>query len=64
MTDHVHASARGMAFSETVLVTDQGPERLTRTERRLFVRQGGPGKAAPERLTAAAWPRSVAGTGG
>ena len=37
MTFHMYASAEaGVAFSETVLVTDRGPERLTRTERRLF----------------------------
>ena len=37
MTFHMYASAdAGVAFSETVLVTDGGAERLTRTERRLF----------------------------
>ena len=36
MVLHVYASARGIAFSETVLVTNGGCERLTRTERRLF----------------------------
>ena len=37
MTFHMYASAdAGVAFSETVLVTDGGPECLTRTERRLF----------------------------
>ena len=37
MTFHMYASAEaGVAFSETVLVTDRGPERLTGTERRLF----------------------------
>ena len=37
MTFHMYASAEaGVAFSETVLVTDRGPERLTRAERRLF----------------------------
>ena len=37
MTFHIYASAEaGVAFSETVLVTDRGPERLTGTERRLF----------------------------
>jgi len=37
MTFHMYTSAdAGVAFSETVLVTDDGPERLTRTERRLF----------------------------
>jgi Xaa-Pro dipeptidase len=34
---HVYTWARGMAFSETVLVNDHGPERLTTTDRRLFV---------------------------
>jgi Xaa-Pro dipeptidase len=38
MVFHMYTGARGMAFSETVLVTDTGPERLTRLERRLFVR--------------------------
>lgn len=38
MVFHMYTSARGMAFSETVLVTDDGAERLTRLERRLFVR--------------------------
>lgn len=38
MAFHMYLWARGMAFSETVLVTDQGPERLTRLERTLFVR--------------------------
>jgi Xaa-Pro aminopeptidase len=37
MTFHMYASASaGIAFSETVLVTDGGPERLTGIERRLF----------------------------
>lgn len=36
MVIHVYNSARGMAFSETVLVGEAGPERLTRLERRLF----------------------------
>ena len=37
MTFHMYASADvGVAFSETVAVTDGGAERLTRTERRLF----------------------------
>jgi Xaa-Pro aminopeptidase len=38
MVFHMYTGARGMAFSETVLVTDAGAERLTRAERRLFVR--------------------------
>jgi Xaa-Pro dipeptidase len=38
MVFHMYTGARGMAFSETVLVTDGGPERLTRLERRLFTR--------------------------
>ncbi len=37
MVFHMYASAAaGIAFSETVLVTDDGPERLTKTERKLF----------------------------
>jgi Xaa-Pro aminopeptidase len=27
----------GLVVSDTVLITDDGPERLTRTDRRLFV---------------------------
>lgn len=47
MTFHLYASAdAGVAFSETVLVTDSGPERRTRTERRLF-RCGEGAGAAP-----------------
>jgi len=38
MVFHMYVSAMGMAFSETVLVTDAGAERLTLTERALFVR--------------------------
>ena len=38
MVFHMYVSALGLAFSETVLVTDAGAERLTRTERALFVR--------------------------
>jgi Xaa-Pro dipeptidase len=38
MVFHMYVSAHGMTFSETVLVTADGPERLTRLERRLFVR--------------------------
>lgn len=36
MVFHMYASARGIAYSETVHVTPDGPERLTRTDRRLF----------------------------
>jgi Xaa-Pro dipeptidase len=36
MVVHVYNSAQALAFSETVLVTERGPERLTRIERRLF----------------------------
>jgi len=37
MTFHMYTSAKtGIAFSETVLVTDDGPERLTQLERKLF----------------------------
>jgi Xaa-Pro dipeptidase len=38
MVFHMYTSARGLSFSETVLVTEDGAERLTRLERRLFVR--------------------------
>ncbi len=38
MVFHMYTGARGMAFSETVLVTEDGPERLTHLERHLFVR--------------------------
>lgn len=38
MVFHMYVSAAGLAFSETVLVTDAGAERLTRAERKLFVR--------------------------
>lgn len=34
---HVYNSAQGLAFSETVLVSAAGPERLTRLERKIFV---------------------------
>ena len=36
MLFHMYTSARGLAFSETVLVTADGAERLTKIERRLF----------------------------
>ncbi len=38
MVFHMYTGARGMAFSETVLVTESSAERLTRLERRLFAR--------------------------
>jgi Xaa-Pro dipeptidase len=37
MVFHVYTWAQGMAFSETVLVSPDGPERLTKLDRRLFV---------------------------
>jgi len=36
MVFHMYTSARGFAFSETVLVTADGAERLTKIERKLF----------------------------
>jgi Xaa-Pro dipeptidase len=37
MIFHMYTSAvAGIAFSETVLITDEGPECLTRTKRKLF----------------------------
>jgi Xaa-Pro dipeptidase len=38
MVFHMYTGARGMAFSETVLVTEGGAGRLTQLERRLFAR--------------------------
>ena len=38
MVFHMYTGARGMAFSETVLVNDGGAARLTQLERRLFAR--------------------------
>ena len=38
MVFHMYLGASGMTFSETVLVTESGAERLTRLERRLFTR--------------------------
>ncbi len=38
MVFHMYTSAQGVSFSETVLVNRDGPERLTKLERRLFVR--------------------------
>ncbi len=37
MTFHMYtSSSAGIAFSETVLITEEGPKRLTQTERKLF----------------------------
>ncbi len=36
MVVHVYNSAQSLAFSETVLVGERGPERLTKIERRIF----------------------------
>lgn len=36
MVFHMYVSASGVAFSETVLVTDDGAERLTLAPRELF----------------------------
>jgi Xaa-Pro aminopeptidase len=38
MVFHMYVWARGMAFSESVLVTEGGCERLTKIDRKLFVR--------------------------
>lgn len=38
MIFHMYTYAAGIAFSDTILVTDNGSERLTTTERKLFVR--------------------------
>lgn len=37
MVFHMYASAQGASLSETVLITDQGPERLTRLARSLII---------------------------
>jgi len=37
MVFHIYVAAAGVSFSETVLVTDQGAERLTQTPRKLMV---------------------------
>jgi Xaa-Pro aminopeptidase len=37
MVFHMYASARGASFSETVVITEQGPERLTSLPRELMV---------------------------
>jgi Xaa-Pro aminopeptidase len=39
MVFHMYVSAAGLSFSETVLVTEGGAERLTQSERVLFVRR-------------------------
>jgi Xaa-Pro dipeptidase len=38
MVFHMYTSARGVSLSETVLVTQAGAERLTKTDRKLFLR--------------------------
>jgi len=38
MVFHMYTYAAGIAFSDTILVTQSGSERLTKTERKLFVR--------------------------
>ena len=38
MTFHMYAWAQGLAFSDTILVTEDGHERLTNVDRQLFVR--------------------------
>lgn len=38
MVFHMYTFAKGLAFSDTVLVTSSGSERLTKTPRQLFVR--------------------------
>lgn len=42
MVFHMYTSAAGLAFSETVLVTEDTPERLTKLERRIFECAAGP----------------------
>jgi hypothetical protein len=40
MTFHMYVSAAGLAVSESVLVADEGPVRLTSTARALLVASG------------------------
>ena len=37
MVFHMYVSAQGMSFSDTILITPDGAERLTRLDRRLFI---------------------------
>ncbi|MEC5342004.1 Xaa-Pro peptidase family protein [Brenneria populi] len=37
MVFHMYIYAQGLAFSETIVITEQGHERLTQTPRRLFI---------------------------
>lgn len=37
MVFHMIATSNGIAFSDSILIRDDGPERLGRSERRLFV---------------------------
>jgi len=46
MVFHMYTSARGLALSETVLVTPEGPELLTRLPRGLLAAGGGAGAGA------------------
>ena len=39
MVFHMYASAQGASFSETVLVTERGSERLTTLPRELYVNE-------------------------
>jgi Xaa-Pro aminopeptidase len=36
MVFHMYTSAQGLAFSETILVTEKGARRLTQTARKVF----------------------------
>ena len=40
MVFHMYASAGGIAFSETVLVTETGGERLTKSPREILIAAG------------------------
>lgn len=40
MVFHMYASAQGVSYSETVLVTESGHERLTKSPRNLFINPG------------------------
>jgi Xaa-Pro dipeptidase len=45
MVFHMYASAAGASFSETVLIGEHGPERLTHLPRRLIVQPPNAGGA-------------------
>lgn len=47
MTFHMYLSAQGLAVSDSILVTADGPERLTQTRRALLIAEGGRAPSVP-----------------